>query len=72
MPSDAILNGYNSTYNCTCAYCQDACQPPNVNGDVGFFDGCDGELVAIIWCLLILVSVILYVFREYMERKALE
>lgn len=43
--------------------------PPNVNGNVNFFDGCNGELVGIIWGLLIVFSIILYLVRVYFEKK---
>ena len=43
-----------------------------MNGDVGFFDGMDGELVGIVWGLLVLFSVILFVFREYYAKKRVE
>ena len=69
VPSNGTLEGYTDVLNCTCAYCQASCEPPNVNGEVGFFDGCNGELVAIVWGLLVLFSVILFVFREYCQKK---
>jgi hypothetical protein len=40
-----------------------------VNGEVGFFDGCDGLLVGIIWAYVILFSIVLAVFRNYYEKK---
>lgn len=72
MPSDGNLNSYNGTHNCSCSFCDSACPAPNVNGDVAFFDGMDGEIVGIVWALLALFSIVLIVFREYNEKKRVE
>lgn len=70
--SDGILNNYTVDGNCSCTFCDAACVAPAVNGDVGFFDGCDGLLVGLIWAYLILFSIVLAVFRNYYEKKRIE
>jgi hypothetical protein len=69
VPSDGKLENYTGIHNCSCSFCDSSCAAPNVNGDIGFFDGCDGELVAIVYAILVLFSIVLFVFRSYLEKK---
>lgn len=68
VPSNGTLDGYTGIHNCSCSFCDSACPAPNVNGDIGFFDGCDGEMVGIIYAYLVLFSIVLYIFRAYFDK----
>ena len=46
-----------------------SCPIPDVNGDVLFFDGCDWELVGIIYGALIVVSAGIEIFRHMYNKK---
>ncbi len=69
VPGDGVIDGYSNLENCTCTYCDNACTAPAVNGEVGFFDGCNGLLVGIIYAYVFLFSIVLAVFRNYCEKK---
>lgn len=49
--------------NCSCAACDQACPAPPVDASIGFFDGFDGALVAIVYGALILFSIIYQIIR---------
>lgn len=63
-PSDGNFANYTNVGNCSCAACDLACPAPSVNAEVGFFDGFDGALVAIVYGALILFSVLFQVIRK--------
>lgn len=69
MNSNGVLYNYTDVGNCSCTYCDAACTAAAVTGEVGFFDGCDGILVLIIWAYVILFSIVLAVFRNYYEKR---
>ena len=55
---NGTFDGYANLRNCTCSFCDDACEAPKVNADIGFFDGFDGILVGIVYGVLIALSII--------------
>lgn len=69
VPADGVVEGYTGIHNCSCSFCDSACPAPNVNGDIGFFDGCDGVMVGIVYAFLVLFSIVLWVFRDFYEKK---
>jgi hypothetical protein len=58
LPTNGSLDGYSSLTNCTCAYCDNACEAPKVDGSIGFFDGFDGGLVLGVYFYLIIFSIV--------------
>ncbi|CDW79430.1 UNKNOWN [Stylonychia lemnae] len=69
VPGDNVFDQYANCKNCTCAYCDSACKPPEVNADIGFFDGFNGELVGISYGVLIAFSIIFQLLRCYCAKK---
>lgn len=69
VPGDKTFDQYANCNNCTCAYCDSACKPPEVSADIGFFDGFNGELVGISYGVLIAFSIIFQLLRCYCAKK---
>jgi len=67
--TNGSFDGYNRLFNCTCAFCDDACQAPRVNADIGFFDGFNGGLVGMVYFYLILASIVFQVLKAYFANK---
>ena len=55
--------------NCSCAACDQACPAPPVDASIGFFDGFDGALVAIVYGALIVFSIIYQVLKNTVLKK---
>ena len=73
VPADGNFEGYSGIKNCTCAFCDEACEKPAVNSDISFFDGFDGELVGIVYgCLIVFSIVFQYGKHKYVQRKLKE
>lgn len=64
IPEDGNFGDYSNVGNCSCAACDQACPAPPVDAHVGFFDGFDGALVAIVYGALILFSIVFQVIRS--------
>ena len=47
------IAGYNNVTDPTCTFCEEVCQPPNVDDNINFFDGFDKTTVFIIYGILI-------------------
>jgi hypothetical protein len=58
IPANGSLDGYKNVTKSTCTYCSTLCEPPNVNGDIGFFDGCNWTLVGIAVGVTALITVL--------------
>lgn len=63
------VDGYANCNNCSCAACDYACSAPNVNADIGFFDGFNGALVGISYGVLIAFSIIFQLVRHFCLKK---
>lgn len=57
VPDDGILGNYTKVSTCSCAACDSACPAPPVDSSIGFFDGFNGIIVAIVYAVLIVFSV---------------
>ena len=55
--------------NCSCAACDQACPAPPVDASIGFFDGFDGGLVAIVYGVLIAFSIVFQIARYAIQKK---
>eukprot|EP00347_Sterkiella_histriomuscorum_P014918 403359016 len=69
VPADGVFDQYANCKNCTCATCDQACQAPNVNAEIGFFDGFNGTLVGISYGALIAFSIIFQLVRHFCMKK---
>ena len=69
VSDDNVLDLFNDVTTCQCTYCDLACPIPDVNGNVLFFDGCDWELVGIIYAAFIVVAAGIEVFRHCYKKK---
>ncbi len=58
VPANGSFMGFTNCKNCSCATCDMACEAPDVSSAIGFFDGFDGILVAIVYAALIIFSVL--------------
>ena len=56
---DQQLAGYINVTDPTCTFCEEVCQPPDVDDSIGFFDGFDTMEVGIVYGTL-LVFTLLY------------
>ena len=52
--------------------CDALCEPPAVNGDIGFFDGFDGKLVGIAYGVIIFLSIVIQVIRCFCCAASIE
>jgi len=57
-PENASVDGYSNVYNSTCNFCDALCKPPDVNGEIGFFDGGNWVLVGIYTAVAVFISII--------------
>ena len=48
VPANGTVDGYPKLANCSCNYCQDMCEPPDVTSSIGFFDGFDTKVAWIV------------------------
>ena len=64
MPANGSLSDYTGVKNCSCAACDSACPAPPVDASIGFFDGFNVGLVAIVYGALIVFTVIFQVVRR--------
>lgn len=69
VPSNGSFNSYSNVRNCSCQSCDKSCLAPNVNGDIGFFDGFDGKVVGIVYGALVAFSIIFQVLKYYYFNK---
>ena len=69
VPADMNLDGYQGCNNCSCASCDFACKAPQVNANIGFFDGFNGTLVGIVYGVLIAFSIIFQLVRHFCLKK---
>ena len=61
---DGILYNYTGVRNCTCTYCESSCLPTTISNAIGFFDGFDLPMVAIVYGVLIVFSAGIFFFRR--------
>jgi hypothetical protein len=57
-PKNATIDGYSNVYNSSCNFCDALCKPPDVTGDIGFFDGGNWILVAIYAGVAVVLSIL--------------
>ncbi|CDW90740.1 UNKNOWN [Stylonychia lemnae] len=72
VPTNGIFDNYIDCQNCTCAYCDKACKPPEVSADIGFFDGFNKELVGISYGVLIGFTIIFQLIRHFCLKRKLQ
>jgi len=63
MPPSGNFSNFTKVGNCSCAACDAACPAPPVDASIGFFDGFDGILVAIVYGGLIVFSIVFQLIR---------
>lgn len=69
VPANGNFTGYTKVGNCSCASCDQACPAPPVDAFIGFFDGFNGVLVAIVYGGLIAFSVVFQVIKRKLQGK---
>lgn len=71
VPTDGKFSNYTKVGNCSCAYCDSNCPAPPVNANIGFFDGFDLVLVAIVYAGLIVFSgAFFFIRRRFIDKDA--
>ena len=58
VPEDEIYDGYTKILNGTCTFCSEMCEPPTIDNHIGFFEGFKGKQVAIVYGLLLGLTVV--------------
>lgn len=69
MPANRTFTNYTNVGNCSCAACDSACPAPPVDAYIGFFDGFNGGLVAIVYGVLIIFSIVYQIVRKKFSKK---
>lgn len=64
IPISGNYSNYTKVGNCSCAACDAACPPPPVDAFIGFFDGFNGILVAIVYAALIAFSAVFQLVKR--------
>jgi hypothetical protein len=52
------VDGYVNVKNASCTFCDEICQPPEIDSSIGFFDGFDGKSVGIYYGIFIGLSIL--------------
>ena len=68
-PSNGSFANFTNVGNCSCATCDLSCPAPPVDASIGFFDGFDGVLVAIVYGILIVFSIAYTVIKQNFLNK---
>lgn len=64
IPSNGSFANFTNVGNCSCASCDQACPAPPVDASIGFFDGFDGVLVAIVYGVLVVFSILFTLIKN--------
>ena len=64
VDEDGILYDYTGVRNCTCTYCESSCLPTSISNAIGFFDGFNLPMVAIVYGVLVVFSAGIFFFRK--------
>jgi hypothetical protein len=68
IPANGSFANFSNVGNCSCAACDQACPAPPVDASIGFFDGFDFILVAIVYGVLLVFSVVFTLIKnKYMN-----
>ena len=68
IPANGGFANFSNVGNCSCAACDQACPAPPVGASIGFFDGFDFILVAIVYGVLLVFSVVFTLIKnKYMN-----
>lgn len=68
---DPKLAGYVNVTDPSCTFCDEVCQPPDVDDTIGFFDGFSGKTVGIVYGCLLAFSLLYQIWVcVYRDKKA--
>ena len=70
IPISGNFSNYTKVGNCSCASCDSACPPPPVDAFIGFFDGFNGILVAIVYAALIAFSAVFQLIKRKLNSRS--
>ncbi len=70
IPSNGSFANFSNVGNCSCAACDLSCPAPPVDASIGFFDGFDGILVAIVYGALVAFSIVYTLIKQKFLNKA--
>ena len=69
IPQNGSFANFTGVGNCSCATCDLSCPAPPVDATIGFFDGFDGVLVAIVYGVLFVFSIVYTLIKQKFLNK---
>lgn len=69
VPQNGSFANFTNVGNCSCAACDLACPAPPVDASIGFFDGFDWILVAIVYGILVAFSIVYTIIKKKFFNK---
>ena len=69
IPTNGSFANFSNVGNCSCATCDLSCPAPPVDASIGFFDGFDGVLVAIVYGILVVFSIVYTIIKQKFLNK---
>lgn len=69
IPQNGSFANFSGVGNCSCATCDLSCPAPPVDASIGFFDGFDWVLVAIVYGVLVVFSIVYTIIKEKFLNK---
>lgn len=69
IPQNGSFADFTGVGNCSCAACDLSCPAPPVDASIGFFDGFDWKLVAIVYGILVAFSIVYTIIKKKFLNK---
>mmetsp|Transcript_32901 Transcript_32901/g.50309 ORF Transcript_32901/g.50309 Transcript_32901/m.50309 type:complete len:125 (-) Transcript_32901:16-390(-) len=69
---NGTVDGYTDLTNSDCAFCDDVCEPPEIDSTIGFFDGFNGKAVGITYGVIIAFTIVYQIFYCKVQKPKIE